>query len=47
MAHDVPVHVEFGAPIPVEGRAVPDLMAEVEAFLSAHVRPTVGRADQN
>jgi 1-acyl-sn-glycerol-3-phosphate acyltransferase len=47
MAHDVPVHVEFGAPIPVEGRAVPDLMAEVEGFLSAHVRPTVGRADQN
>jgi 1-acyl-sn-glycerol-3-phosphate acyltransferase len=40
MAHDVPVHVEFGAPIAVEGRAVPDLMAEVAAFLSEHVRPT-------
>ncbi len=47
MAHDVPVHVHFGAPIPVEGRAVPDLMGEVEAFLSAHVRPLDGRADQN
>ena len=47
MAHDMPVHVHFGAPIPVDGRAVPDLMAEVEAFLSAHVRPTGGRADQN
>ena len=47
MAHDVPVHVEFGAPIPVEGRDVPELMAEVEAFLSARVRPPGGPADQN
>jgi len=47
MAHDVPVHVRFGAPIPVEGRAVSDVMGEVEEFLSAHVRPRDGRTDQN
>lgn len=37
MAHDVPVAVTFGAPIPVQGREIPSLMAEVEDFLRAHV----------
>jgi 1-acyl-sn-glycerol-3-phosphate acyltransferase len=32
-----PVHVTIGAPIAVEGKALPDLMAEVEAFLRAHL----------
>jgi 1-acyl-sn-glycerol-3-phosphate acyltransferase len=39
MATDVPVDVVFGAPIPVEGRSVADLMDEVGAFLAANVRP--------
>lgn len=47
MAYDVPVHVAFGAPIPVEGRSVAHLMGEVGAFLTANVRPVAGRADQN
>jgi len=38
MAYDVPVEVVFGAPIPVDGRDVADLMRDVGAFLSAHVR---------
>jgi 1-acyl-sn-glycerol-3-phosphate acyltransferase len=43
MAYDVPVEVVFGAPIAVEGRQVPDLMREVGAFLTEHVRPAGGR----
>ena len=39
MSHDVPVRVAFGAPIETAGRAIPDLMAEVRAFLEAEVRP--------
>lgn len=31
------VHVHIGDPIPVEGRTVNDLAAEVEAFLKKHV----------
>lgn len=31
------VHVHLGDPIPVAGRAIPDLMAEVKAFLGKHV----------
>lgn len=42
MALDVPVEVEFGAPIPVEGRPVEDLMDEVARFLAEHVRPPRG-----
>jgi 1-acyl-sn-glycerol-3-phosphate acyltransferase len=38
MAHDVSVEVVFGEPIAVAGRTVADLMSEVGAFLSAHVR---------
>lgn len=33
-----PVHVEIGAPIPVAGREMEDLMREVDAFLHDHVR---------
>lgn len=42
MALDVPVEVEFGAPIPVEDRPVEDLMDEVARFLAEHVRPPRG-----
>lgn len=42
MALDVPVEVEFGEPIPVEGRPVEDLMDEVARFLAEHVRPPRG-----
>jgi 1-acyl-sn-glycerol-3-phosphate acyltransferase len=38
MTYDVPVHVTIGAPIPVEGRDVDGLMAEVSRFLHEHVR---------
>lgn len=31
------VHVHIGAPIPVAGRAIPELVAEVAAFLQKHV----------
>ncbi len=41
MNPDVPVRVRFGAPIAVAGRPVPDLMAEVHAFLE---RETAGGA---
>jgi 1-acyl-sn-glycerol-3-phosphate acyltransferase len=41
MAHDVSVGVVFGAPIPVDGRDIADLMDEVGAFLTAHVRSRV------
>jgi 1-acyl-sn-glycerol-3-phosphate acyltransferase len=37
MTYDVPVTVEFGAPIPVEDRPVDDLMDDVREFLSARV----------
>ena len=37
MQHDRPVKVVIGAPIPVEGRSIPELMADVEAFLRANV----------
>ncbi|MEZ4473781.1 MAG: lysophospholipid acyltransferase family protein [bacterium] len=36
------VHVTIGAPIPVAGRSVDDLLRQVEAFLQAHVEPVVG-----
>lgn len=36
-----PVHVEIGAPIPVAGREMEDLMREVDAFLHDHVRAAV------
>lgn len=32
-----PIKVVFGAPVPVEGRTIPELMAEVERFLLDHV----------
>jgi 1-acyl-sn-glycerol-3-phosphate acyltransferase len=32
-----PVHVTIGAPIPVDGRDLPSLMAEVDGFLKQHV----------
>ncbi len=38
MTYDVPVHVVIGAPIPVEGRDLDGLMAEVSRFLNEHVR---------
>ncbi|HWM88276.1 MAG TPA: lysophospholipid acyltransferase family protein [Kofleriaceae bacterium] len=47
MAHDCPVDVVFGAPIAVDGKSIPQLMSEVGAFLSAHVRPPRAQADQN
>jgi 1-acyl-sn-glycerol-3-phosphate acyltransferase len=34
-----PVHVVIGAPIPVEGRTMEDLMPEVTRFLEANVTP--------
>ena len=37
MRHDVPVRVVFGAPIETAGRAIPDLMAEVRAFLDENL----------
>ena len=37
MRKGVPVDVTIGAPIPVEGRSVDDLMKEVREFLMAHV----------
>lgn len=43
MAHDVPVEVVFGAPIPVAERSVEELMEEVGNFLAANVQP---RPDQ-
>jgi 1-acyl-sn-glycerol-3-phosphate acyltransferase len=39
MAHDVPVEVVFGAPIPADGRSVEELMEEVGNFLAANVQP--------
>lgn len=36
MVPDCLVKVTFGVPIPVAGREIPDLVAEVEAFLKAH-----------
>jgi hypothetical protein len=38
MNPDVPVRVRFGAPIETSGRPVPDLMAEVQAFLETNTR---------
>ena len=37
MRRGVPVDVTIGAPIPIEGRSVDDLMKEVREFLMAHV----------
>jgi 1-acyl-sn-glycerol-3-phosphate acyltransferase len=37
MAHDIPVRVIFGAPIPVEGRDQQALMDEVSRFFRDHV----------
>jgi len=39
MVRDVPVEVVFGAPIPVEGRRIEELMDEVGAFFAANVQP--------
>jgi 1-acyl-sn-glycerol-3-phosphate acyltransferase len=47
MSYDVPVEVFFGAPIPVEGRALGDVMSEVAAFLAEHVRADAARVRQN
>jgi 1-acyl-sn-glycerol-3-phosphate acyltransferase len=41
MRYDVPVEVTFGAPIPVEGRTVAELMDEVRGFLAEHGGPLV------
>jgi len=41
MAYDVPVTVEFGQPIPVENRPIPQLMDEVREFLAARVERQV------
>ena len=38
MNPDVPVRVRFGAPIAVAGRPIPDLMAEVQAFLEENLQ---------
>jgi 1-acyl-sn-glycerol-3-phosphate acyltransferase len=39
MQPGLPVRVVIGAPIPVAGRTLEDLMAEVEGFFRAHVTP--------
>jgi 1-acyl-sn-glycerol-3-phosphate acyltransferase len=39
MRRDVPVSVLIGEPIEVEGRTVPDLVAELERFFAEHVEP--------
>jgi 1-acyl-sn-glycerol-3-phosphate acyltransferase len=38
MVYDVPVSVELGAPIPVAGRDVDELLREVERFLAERIR---------
>jgi 1-acyl-sn-glycerol-3-phosphate acyltransferase len=43
MAHDVPVRVVFGAPIPIDA-PIPDLMERVRAFLEANVTSAAGRS---
>jgi len=39
MKPDMPVDVVFGAPIPIDGRPMEDLMSEVRDFLVTHVKP--------